>query len=595
METSAVPAEDDPTRDAAPDAEHDDEAARAPASGTDEGAGSDRAGRLAPLVAGILVALPSLLAHYLPMTDLPMHESAVGILRHLGDAAYFPPELYQLNLGWPNQLFYFAAWPLSYVVGTTWAAKIVIAATQVLLFTGGAHFADYVGRSRWSVLLFAPLALGFTYYWGLITNLIGLVAFFYALPSFDRFADRPSARGAGAVSALFVLLYFAHGSVFVISVAVMLGLVLLRPLGRGTLLGVVPPALAAAGWVLSQRASSKLFMPGTVRAPTGYLTFKVKVEMLSNVLFGSHDFVIRWTMFAVATLTVGLLASGRWQERAGRGPPPPGGGALRAVRDLLHRYRFELLGVAFLVGYFVLPFNWNGATLVHERSFAPAWGILVVCAAPRRGVARVAKLTAGVVAASVLLTGWPQFVDASRTNRDLETLLAEVPTGKAVTLCSIDRRHPGLRVYSAPIAAVRSLALRGGRGGVSLLISPIAPVQVRPDLRWNDYEARELLYTTRAFKPAHDFRMFEYVIGHSREEEVQDLITEAFAPEADLVGTRGEWTLYRSRLPVVPLTSPDRPAPPDLDTVYDRLNYLLARRAGTPLPMPPSMEHAPLR
>jgi len=73
----------------------------------------------APLFFGLMFALPTLLAGYPPMTDLPLHESIIGVLRHWGDPKYFPPDLYILNLGHPNQLFYFLALPFSYVVGTT--------------------------------------------------------------------------------------------------------------------------------------------------------------------------------------------------------------------------------------------------------------------------------------------------------------------------------------------------------------------------------------------------------------------------------------------------------------------------------------------
>src|SRR5262249_30387630 len=148
------------------------------------------------------LALPTLLAHDLPTTDLPMHEAVVGILRHFGDAAYFPPNLYRLNLGHPNQLFHVSAWLLSYAFGARWACKLVVAFAQIAILESGARLADYLGRSRWAAVLLAPLALGFTYYWGLVANLLGFAAFFAAVPVLDRAAKVPTARTLASACAI---------------------------------------------------------------------------------------------------------------------------------------------------------------------------------------------------------------------------------------------------------------------------------------------------------------------------------------------------------------------------------------------------------
>src|SRR5262245_28847346 len=101
--------------------------------------------RFAPLTVGLVFALPTLLARYLPMNDLPLHEGVVGVLRHYSDARYFPPGLYRLNLGHPNQLFHVLACLLSYVVSTSMACKLVVAAAQILIFVGGARLASHLG------------------------------------------------------------------------------------------------------------------------------------------------------------------------------------------------------------------------------------------------------------------------------------------------------------------------------------------------------------------------------------------------------------------------------------------------------------------
>ena len=98
---------------------------------------------LVPLAAGLLLALPTLVARFPPMTDLPLHDAVVGTLRHLHDPGFFPPDLYRLNLGHPNQLFHLCAWALSYVMSVDWACKLVIAAAQIGILVAGGRLARH--------------------------------------------------------------------------------------------------------------------------------------------------------------------------------------------------------------------------------------------------------------------------------------------------------------------------------------------------------------------------------------------------------------------------------------------------------------------
>lgn len=56
---------------------------------------------MAPWVAGLLLACPTLVAFYPPMTDLPFREAAIALLRHRNEPTLVPPGLYELNLGQP--------------------------------------------------------------------------------------------------------------------------------------------------------------------------------------------------------------------------------------------------------------------------------------------------------------------------------------------------------------------------------------------------------------------------------------------------------------------------------------------------------------
>ena len=166
--------------------------------------------QLAPWCAGAVIAAPVLLARYPPMADLPLHEAVVGLLRHWGDPAYIPANVYELNFGQPNQLVHFLILGLAYVFPIGTATKLVVALTLLFLPPILARFADYLGVTRWTAVLLAPLGLGWMFFWGLLANLIGFDLYFAALPSLDRLCERPTWRAVGVACAWVVLLHFAH-------------------------------------------------------------------------------------------------------------------------------------------------------------------------------------------------------------------------------------------------------------------------------------------------------------------------------------------------------------------------------------------------
>lgn len=560
--------------------------------------------RLAPLIAGVCLALPTLLSRYLPMSDLPLHEGAIGLLRHFGDPVYMPEGLYRLNLGHPNQLFHCSAALLAFVFSTSTAVRIVVAAAQILMFVAGARLADYLGRSRWSVLLLAPLALGFTYYWGLVANLIGFAGFLLALPTLDRAARKPSLRGMLASCGVLLALYFAHESIFVCTALVVGIFTVLLPLSpKKTAMRIAPAVFAAAvafGHLLWQK---QFFTAGQMKAPVSYMTGWGKIRFFPNVLFGSYDLVEQLILLATAFIAIGLMLSARLREKTPNDAPAAESvdgdvptDRVRRIRAKLYEHRFEVVAALHLIAYFAVPFNWNGATLVHERFLGPAWAIFVIAASPRGEFPRLGKVVNAVVPIGILLLAWPQFVDANRTYSDLDVLIAKIPKGSAVTQTALDKPIYKTRVYSASTAPARIIAEVGGRIGVSLLISPISPVQLRPEWQWSEYDKRTTYLGSKTLKPAHDLEYFEWVVAQSRDPFTRDLIMIALSPEADFVVAKGEWLLFHSRKKILPLKTHEVPAPQSMETALDRV-YDLAHRhedelreKGVPYDMNPTRE-----
>jgi hypothetical protein len=535
--------------------------------------------RYAPVAVGVLIAIPTLLSRYLPMSDLPMHEGVVGLLRHFGDPAYMPDGLYRLNLWHPNQLFHLSAAALSFVVSTSAACRIVVAAAQILMFVGGARLADYLGRSRAGVILLAPLALGFTFYWGLVANLIGFASFLWALPLIDRAAREPSVKNTAKASAFFVLLFFAHETVFFFTALVVGVFTILRPLSwRETPLRIFPAFFAFCIALAHLLWEDQFFTKGQLKAPVGFFTPWARVRFFPNALFGSYEMVEQLLLLGMSLLGIGLLLQARIREAKDQPVTPSQEalpvGRLRRGRAFLDRYRFELVAVLHFVGYSICPFNWRGATLLHERFLGPAWALLVIVVAPRVTVPRLARLVPFVVPVGILLLCWPQFADADRTYRDLDAIIERIPKNVAVTQASLDRPAFLTRTYSAATAPARIIADRGGRIGVSLMISPISAVQLVPEWRWDEYDFRTTYKGSKMLKPAHDLEYFEYVVAQSRDPETRDWIKIALSPEADFITAKGEWLLFHSKKKVLPLKSKEVPPPEGMETALDRIYQL---------------------
>jgi hypothetical protein len=512
------------------------------------------------------------------MSDLPLHEGVVGLLRHFGDPAFFDAGLYQLNLGHPNQLFHLVSFAVSFAVGTRWAVKLVIAATQIAILEFGARAADHLGRSRSGALLLAPLALGFTYYWGLVANLIGLALFFAALPLIDRVCVAPTARGLAKVGGVLLLLFFAHESALVMALCFVLLLVVAHPFSpRATALRA--SILAASGVLLAAYTAwnRSKFTGGQIVVPPSFPPFREKAWFLPAQLYGSHDAETRALLFALGMAGLLSLLVGRLRARE---PLPDRTllGPLAKVQALLLHYRWEAAGVGFLVAYFISPATADGATMVYERFIGPAWGLFALTVAPRGRATRLASFAPAGVPLGILVLSWPQFVDSDRTYKNLVALQAEIPQNSSVALASVDRAVYHTRIYSASTGPARTIADRGGRTNVALVMSPISPVQIRREWRWDELDRRVVFSGSRALTPGHDLKRFGWVIAQSRDPETRDVIIEAFKPDAELVDVKGEWLLLRSTHEQMPMRSRDVPPGRGESTILQRVKALTEAR-----------------
>jgi hypothetical protein len=537
---------------------------------------------LAPWAAGLLLATPVLVAYYPPMTDLPYHEAAVGILRHLGDASMFPPGLYHYNLGQPNQLFHLVAWALSYLVSTRWAMKLVVAAAVVSVPVCGARFARHLGASPLGALVVAPMALGWLFSWGLVANIVGLAALLATLPWLDRLANEPTPRRAALAAAGAAVLYLAHEAMMVVYAGATIGLLVLyarRDAMRKTALRAVPFGASAALAAAQAQLQKRVITPAVRGMPTFWHPVLHKLKRVPYIILPATDNLVQISMFALCVLVVVAFLWLRRRERRAAGPSAEHGWRAWAIR-----HRWELFAAACFGAYLAFPLTLSGATLVYQRFFPPAFAVFVIASTPRDlwvRQGRIARMTVGVLPLATLLVAWAPFADSSREYVALEKLLPHVEPGSAVAEIDLGPGDPS-RTYSLGPASGRILATRGGRLSYAFTDSSVSPVVMARKYQWNESLIR-IGFDSWAFEPAVDFKRFRYALVRTTDPELAEIATYALSEEARPVDTAGEWILFESKLDVMPPASHDFPPPkPPPQTVRERINDLLATLRNAP-------------
>jgi hypothetical protein len=548
-----------------------------------------RAEQLAPWVVGVLFATPVLVTKYPPMVDLPLHEASIGLLRHWADPVFSPRSLYFLNLGHSNQLFSLLVLALSYVMPIGAASKTVVAAALLALPLATARFADHLGASRWTVPLVAvPIGFGWLFFWGLIQNIVGLVALLALLPSIDRFAAEPTARRAAGICAAMVLLHFAHQAMQLVACAALVACTVGTPVRARTLALRAVPLLFSLGVVYAASVQAWRHA-GVEHTRFSLFTFtdvREKIAGAAGVLFGGYEPWVRNALLGLALAPIALFAAGR---------PRPGPIA-ETPWQRVHAWRFEALAGALVLLYIVAPESIRSTTLVYHRFLPPAWALLAVCCAARPGrpagaPPRLVPALCAVLPVASLLAGWPAFADSNREYSDLEAIMPTMEPGSAVAAVNLGPDIDS-RLWNPQAAMGHVVAEHGGRSLFDYTHSPVSPVALRPEKEWAEAVFR-LAGHPYALRPAWDLTRFRYLLVVTPDKVLAGAVTVAIRKEARFLAMRGDWYLFESRLPLVPIDADDAPLPtPHPPTLRRMLKDLAgeiqaAEEGAEPLPQAP--------
>jgi hypothetical protein len=438
---------------------------------------------LLPWLTGALLATPVLVARYPPMTDLPLYEGALALLRHWRDPAFVPPNVYELNLGRTTQLSFALGLPLAQFLSTAATCKVLVSASIVALVVGSARLARHLGSTgaaaASSAFVAAPVVLGWITFIGFVGYLIGTAIWLLALPLLDRWVEAPTLRRGAAACIVVALLHFAHLASAACAVVAIAVLVLVRGIDRCTPLRLLPAALAV-GLAGADMYADRAVVSGEALAweQRGMVwpPLRIKLTMACDYLFGAVGVLPQVLVLAVVAVVV--LSTALASPRAPSGPPARERGMVR--------WRFAWIAAALLLSYLVSPWAIGAGAYFDARFLPPAWLVGVAALAQRTPAALrpLPRLIAPFIPLAWLAVVWPAFADSDREHRALAGLMPLVKTSSAVAVLPFN--DEGGQPYLHASAGNRVLAERGGRALFSLSLAPRAPILIARRARWDE-------------------------------------------------------------------------------------------------------------
>jgi hypothetical protein len=457
---------------------------------------------------------------YLPMTDLPQHAAQIAIWRDYHDPRFGYDSLFEIHYFTPYLLGYSFARAFATFLSIRIALKVVITLAVIATPLALDRVLRVLGTDPRFSLIGFPVAVGYPFVWGFFNYVVALPVGLFFLAYGLAYAREPTRRRAVVLAMFALLLFWAHGMVFLVcvgavSLAVMASAGGLRA-ALTRLLPIAGAALVVVAWSMLVRERNSSPVPNVLQ----YGFQRLLLIAPLSVGYGRDSFAsaIGWTIFVLLGL-------------AGMRPA---------------RTAWRLLPLAWcLLLFLALPRNAFNVAILYPRVAVFILPFVLVAFEQKKPVLRPALFNLLLPA---VIVGWLGFQSVrfhafDDDARGYDELLEKMEPGKRMRGLVFDQ---GTDVFGDGVPLLHHpvwyQSEKGGHVAFSFAQSNISLVSYRPDKRPN--VNAEIDWRPDLFDPNRETREYDYFVVHARDPIGHALF--ARRPEGvEFGGRSGDWWVYR--------------------------------------------------
>ena len=506
------------------------------------------------------IALPLLLAEYLPFVDYPQHLATVAAIHRADDPAF--RDFFVVEHGRsPYLLFYLASHLFAFLLdvdnGTRLATVLGVAGLPLAV----AAYLRAHGRPAILGALAAGVALNTWVFWGFVSYALGITVALAALAALANAIRFPTLGGFALYGALALAAFFAHPQMYAwLSAASLVEVVAIAPaygfrrslLSAGKAILAAIPSVAAVGlwlarsdFLASGEASARNELARLVAgesarfAPVGETLARWLPHSFAVYSDGSGErlaAVFLGVAFLLLFLRLAETRSAAEPSRFGNLPsqPPPTAAP-------------ELVLALSAAAYFFAPVAYKLVEPISHRFLPVALALLAVLGPTDLRRRRLAGWAAGV--ALLFLSVETARVHAAHFERtdaemgEIDDALARTKAGRRVVGLIHDRGSAVVRLPAYLHAHAYYAARVGGYAAYSFAELPKSPVRYRPGFSPPALPPR-FEWTPEAFDVSRDGRFFDYVLVRASPGAPAPPLSAGEAGGFRLVFDGPRWKLY---------------------------------------------------
>lgn len=511
-------------------------------------------------VASGSIALPLLLAAYVPFVDYPQHLATVAAIQRAGDPAFRDFFFVEYGRG-PYLLFYLASHLFAFLLdvenGTLLTTVLAVAGLPFAL----AAYLRAHGRPALLGALAAAVALNAWVFWGFVSYALGITVALAALAALANAARFPSLGAFALFGVLALAVFYAHPQTYAwLAAASLVEVVAMAPAfgfrralrSAGTaLLAAIPSVVAVAVWLArsdflaSGEASGRNELARLVAgesarfAPVGETLARWLPHSFGVYRDGSGERLAAFFLGVAFLLLLLRLAETRAPTEPARFGNLPSQLPPTAAPELV-----LALSVA---AYFFAPVAYKLVEPISHRFLPIALALLAVLGPTDLRRRRLAGWMAGVLL--LVLSVETARVHAAQFERtdaemgELDDALARTKPGRRLLGLIHDRGSAVVQLPAYLHAHAYYAARVGGYAAYSFAELPKSPVRYRPGFSPPALPPR-FEWTPEAFEATRDGRFFDYLLVRTRPGLAAPPVPAGEAASFRLVFDGPRWKLY---------------------------------------------------